>query len=87
MNSRIPNDPEIHFTNLSYTRKHAATQVTATESMLNTDEHTHAAQITPEADPLTYKDAMSRSDAAEWLTVCMEELETFKRMEVYEEVD
>jgi len=55
--------------------------------MLNTDEHTHAAQITPEADPLTYKDAMSRSDAAEWLTVCMEELETFKRMEVYEEVD
>jgi len=48
------------------------------ESTPNTDEHARAARITPEADPLMYKDAMSRPDAAEWLTACTEELETFK---------
>src|SRR5882762_5817277 len=57
------------------------------ESMPNTDEHVCAARITPEANPLTYKDAMSCPDAAEWLAVYTEELETFKQMEVYEEVD
>jgi len=37
--------------------------------------------------PLTYKDAMSCPDAAEWLAVCTEELQTFKWMEVYKEVN
>ena len=36
----------------------------ATESMPDTGEHTHAAQVTLEADPLTYEDAMSHPDAA-----------------------
>jgi len=34
-----------------------------------------------------YEDAMSRPDVAEWLAACTEELQTFERMEVYEEVD
>jgi len=71
-------DDDKRFTTSSYTRKHTATQVTATEAMPNTDEHAHAAQITPEVDPLTYKEAMSHPDVAEWLAACMEELETFK---------
>jgi len=51
------------------------------------DEHAHTACVTPDTDPLTYEEAMSCPDAAEWLAACTEELETFKQMEVYEEVD
>ena len=38
-------------------------------------------------DPPTYKAAMSHPDAAQWQIACAEELETFKRMKLYETVD
>ncbi|TFY83163.1 hypothetical protein EWM64_g851 [Hericium alpestre] len=51
------------------------------------EEHVNSACADPNGDPLTYKEAMSRPDAAEWLAACNEELHSFKQMGVYEEVD
>ncbi|TFY76618.1 hypothetical protein EWM64_g7394 [Hericium alpestre] len=51
------------------------------------EEHVNSVCTDPNGDPLTYKEAMSRPDAAEWLAACNEELHFFKQMGVYEEVD
>src|SRR5882762_2424951 len=43
-------------------------------------EHAHATRFAPDSDPLTYEEAMSCPDAAQWVAACEEELQTFKRM-------
>ena len=37
-------------------------------------------------DPISYHDALSQDDQEKWEEACRSELETFKRMEVFEEV-
>ena len=58
-----------------------------TEIIPDDGEHAHAAQVPSNDNPLTYADAMSRTDAAEWFAACEEELHMFRKMEVYNEVD
>jgi hypothetical protein len=48
-----------------------------------TDETAKATKV---GDPLTYDDAMSRPDAAEWRKACRAELNMFKKQGLYEEV-
>ena len=48
-----------------------------------TDETAKATKI---GDPLTYNNAMSHPDAAEWRKACQAKLNMFKKQGLYEEV-
>jgi hypothetical protein len=48
-------------------------------------EHAKSAHLT-DADPRTYREAMSRPDAAEWEVACQAEMRSFEHMSVYEVV-
>jgi hypothetical protein len=74
-------DDDERYSITSYTPKvnEAANAPITTSSQAN--------RTTLDEDPPSYRDTMSRPDAAQWQIACAEELDVFRRMKLYEVVE